>query len=119
MELSAGEGARGRAFVEALSRSIGAPVAAATGLIGNASLGGDWELDTPITSDCRSPASHKGGSGGVQFCPGSFTIYCTVTITGVPGNETGTYYLVDDTTGNTIVGPIIIPNLDNGARSTL
>ena len=63
-----GEGVHGRAFVEALSRSIGAPVAAATGAVGSASLGGRWELDTPITSQYCSPACHCDGSGGVQRC---------------------------------------------------
>jgi hypothetical protein len=37
-----GEGGRG--FVDALSRAAGAPVAAATNLIGSPSLGGRWEL---------------------------------------------------------------------------
>ncbi|MRW94010.1 DUF4347 domain-containing protein [Duganella sp. FT80W] len=38
------KGAAGRAFVAALSRALGVPVAAATGLIGAAALGGSWTL---------------------------------------------------------------------------
>jgi hypothetical protein len=40
-----GEGASGRAFVDALSRASGAPVAAAAGLVGAAAKGGSWELE--------------------------------------------------------------------------
>jgi hypothetical protein len=40
-----GKGDAGRAFVEALSEGIGAPVAAASGPLGDADLGGDWRLD--------------------------------------------------------------------------
>ncbi len=63
----AGEGVRGRAFVGALSRAIGAPVAAATGLVGSALLGGNWELDTrshefvarpPLTNAGAAEYSH-------------------------------------------------------------
>ena len=41
----AGQGARGDAFVNALARAIGAPVAAASGLVGSAAKGGSWGLD--------------------------------------------------------------------------
>src|SRR5205823_4765109 len=41
-----GQGGRGAAFVDALAGATGAGVAAAGGLVGAASRGGRWELDT-------------------------------------------------------------------------
>ena len=42
---NAGQGKSGRALVDAVSRVTGAPVGAATGLVGSAALGGEWELE--------------------------------------------------------------------------
>src|SRR5262249_40775088 len=39
------DGPHGRRFVEALSRAVGSPVAAASELLGAARLGGTWHLD--------------------------------------------------------------------------
>src|SRR5690348_16680678 len=55
-----GRGARGARFIDALSHSTGALVAASTGMVGAAAKGGSWDLDTrlgaaiappPLTSD--------------------------------------------------------------------
>jgi collagen type VII alpha len=62
----AGEGVRGRAFVEALSRAIGAPVAAATGLVGSASLGGNWQLDTRSHGFAARPPLTNAGAAEYQ-----------------------------------------------------
>ena len=50
-----GEGARGAAFVAALSRATGAEVAAATGLVGSSELGGRWALDISTAVDAPLP----------------------------------------------------------------
>jgi collagen type VII alpha len=56
-----GEGERGRAFVDALSRAAGAPVAAARGLVGAAALGGGWELETQsLRATVRPPLTPSG-----------------------------------------------------------
>ena len=40
------QGPRGAAFIDSLTRIVGVPVSAATGLVGAAWLGGRWELDS-------------------------------------------------------------------------
>ena len=40
-----GQGARGKAFVEALAHATGVPVAASSNPVGSADLGGGWDLD--------------------------------------------------------------------------
>ena len=109
-----GEGVHGRAFVEALSRSIGAPVAAATGAVGSASLGGRWELDTPSPHNtARPPVTATGATEYSGVLASAFV--ANFTITGISRNKSGTYALVDFSTDTpTIVGLITIPNLNEG-----
>ncbi|HXE05027.1 MAG TPA: DUF4347 domain-containing protein, partial [Bryobacteraceae bacterium] len=58
-----GEGACGRAFVNALSSATGAAVAASANLIGSAALGANWELDgahDPAPLTAKGVATYAG-----------------------------------------------------------
>ena len=90
----AGEGVRGRAFVGALSRAIGAPVAAATGLVGSASFGGNWELDTRSHELVARPPLTNAGAAEYSYVLALQLFSATVSIEGNPQNESGTYYSV-------------------------
>ena len=62
----AGEGTRGRALVDALHRVTGAPVGAATHLVGAAALGGGWELEHAVSSLLDSTAAFdRGGRSAI------------------------------------------------------
>src|ERR1041385_802210 len=49
------QGSRGERFIEALCWATGAPVAAASGLIGAAGIGGSWELDARLGATIAPP----------------------------------------------------------------
>ena len=58
-------GAAGTAFIEALARATGADVAASTGRIGAAALGGTWDLAAFAAPRAGKAAAHCGGDGCV------------------------------------------------------
>ncbi|WGD54678.1 Ig-like domain-containing protein [Bradyrhizobium sp. CB1650] len=58
---NAARGERGATFVDALARATGVEVLAATGLVGAAALGGDWELRARSgASEARAPLTAHG-----------------------------------------------------------
>ncbi|MBZ9743523.1 DUF4347 domain-containing protein, partial [Mesorhizobium sp. CO1-1-4] len=94
----AGEGARGRAFVDALARVTGAPVAAASGLVGSAAKGGSWELD-----DARGMARVPLTKAGVTSYSGVMALnYVTVKIP-ADADSGGFYYIVSRINGQSVV----------------
>src|SRR5436190_10282568 len=50
-----GKGVAGERFVAAIEHATGASVGAATGLVGAAKLGGNWELDTRLSAAAARP----------------------------------------------------------------
>ena len=108
-----GEGAGGRAFVRELSQIVGAPVAAATGLVGSALLGGNWELDTRSHEFVARPPLTN--TGAAEYNHVLILNLATVTIVAGNGNTIGVYYLVQD---GIIIGIISLPNLAAGADAT-
>ena len=71
-----GEGARGRVFVEALSRAAGAPVAASKGLVGAAEKGGSWELEIGSGALVTHAPLTAVGRGELHGCNGSEFYQC-------------------------------------------
>src|SRR5262249_35807592 len=71
----AGEGERGAAFVSRLAQATGATVAAATGLVGAAALGGRWALDA-AEDEAQPPLTPEGQAryGGVMLTVNSASI---------------------------------------------
>jgi hypothetical protein len=104
-----GAGAAGRGFVDALSRAARAPVAAATGLIGSRTLGGDWKLRVRTGHAAAQPPLTR---EGIMSYAAVFAVI-EVTVRGVLpiGNATGnvTYFILD-TAKSAIVGQVILPN---------
>ena len=83
-----GEGARGRAFVRALSHAIGTPVAAATGRVGAAGLGGEWVLKAHSDAGLfASPLTQP----GIASYTGTLATSGTITATGTPITIYGTF----------------------------
>jgi hypothetical protein len=97
-------GPAGAAFIAGLARASGADIAAATGRVGAAALGGGWELATtaqpPLTA-----------AGRVNYTGVLAAFEITVTGTLPTGNTTGTvtHFIIDKATG-TIVSQIILPD---------
>ncbi len=101
----AGEGARGRAFVDALSLATGATVAAATGLVGAAALGGTWELEAwTRRAVVRPPLTDAGVAGyaGVLATITSSGPADQIIIYGTyaAGTAAGTYFITANIGGN-------------------
>ncbi len=65
-------GAVGAAFIEALAQATGADVAAATGRVGAAALGGTWDLAAFAHRAPARAAAHCGGDGGVRGSAGYY-----------------------------------------------
>src|SRR3954452_8279703 len=61
-----GQGARGERFVESLCWATGAPVAAATGVVGAAGIGGSWELDARLGITIAPPPLTAAGIAAYQ-----------------------------------------------------
>jgi autotransporter passenger strand-loop-strand repeat protein len=80
-------GERGGAFVKRLGEAAGAPVAAATGLVGNISFGGAWQLDrADYPFDIGAPLT----ASGIDAYQGLMTTY---TWTGSQGGNWDSNFL--------------------------
>ena len=114
----AGEGTRGRALVDALHRVTGAPVGAATHLVGAAALGGGWELNTLSRrgSIVRPPLTEVGVAQYAGLCAVGAIGAAEVSVDNyikVVWNETspaGTYFIVaNDKGAQKVIGEFEIP----------
>ena len=114
----AGEGTRGRALVDALHRVTGAPVGAATHLVGAAALGGGWELNTLFRrgSIVRPPLTDVGVAQYAGLCTVGAIGAAEVSVDNyikVVWNETspvGTYFIVaNDKGAQKVIGEFEIP----------
>jgi hypothetical protein len=115
---NAGEGTRGRALVDALSRATGASVGAPTGPVGAAALGGSWELE--VLSDCapmiQPPLTAAGITQYAGICsegPKGATGALVDNYIKVVWEETSaadTYFIVaNDTGAQKVIGRFEIP----------
>ncbi|MEH2560847.1 hypothetical protein V1289_000474 [Bradyrhizobium sp. AZCC 2289] len=112
-----GQGARGSAFVAALSRTTGVDVAAATDLVGATVLGGHWALATEYSSISTCPpltadgiASYAGVMNTITFDLGVTTFNYTVgTPTVIAPSATFT-----DQGGNKFAGSTLVVSLPAG-----
>ena len=101
----AAAGDEGAAFIDALARSIGVPVAASAGRVGAAAHGGSWTLDARANGPVLPPLT----PGGIAAYPGVLaTFFATVFTDFYPG--TG----VDDTFFVTATQQIQAADLFNG-----
>jgi hypothetical protein len=118
---NAGEGTRGRALVDALSRVTGAPVRAATHLVGAAAIGGRWELNTLSHrgSTVRPPLTDVGVAQYAGLCAvgpigaEGVSVAVEIAVTGtLPIGNTSknvTYFIIDNTK-KAIVGHVVLPD---------
>ena len=67
-----GEGRIGAAFIDALARTTGARVSAASGRIGAAVQGGSWGLDRERGHDAGTGAAHRTWSSYLRGCDDDF-----------------------------------------------
>jgi hypothetical protein len=109
-------GAVGEAFMDGLARVAGAAVAGATAPVGQAALGGTWELAAHAGAAAPQPPITAGGMaiyGGVLAAD-------EIVITGsIPnGNTTNIvrFYVVDTSSG-TVVGQVVLPDAANEFHS--
>ena len=97
-------GPAGAAFIAGLARASGADIAAATGRVGAAALGGGWEL----SAAAQPPLTAAGAARYAGILATSELV-----VTGrLPEGETTksiTYFILD-TSRNTIVGQVILPD---------
>jgi hypothetical protein len=110
-----GEGARGRAFVDALSRATGAHVAAAAKLVGSPGLGGCWELEGQRRDAIPQPLT----DAGVAAYAGVFAVTLASTGRGERlgivgswpvGTPAGTYFIVLNYNDSLeVIGKFIVP----------
>ena len=107
----AGAGAAGTDFVDALARAAGAPVAAATDLVGSPTLGGRWKLTRNTAA--RAPLTEEGIMGYAAVLAAIEITISGLIPTGMTGGST-TYFVVDRDHG-TIVGNLNLPNIANNA----
>lgn len=106
---NAGAGAAGTDFVDALARAAGAPVAAATDLVGSPTLGGRWKLTRDTAA--RPPLTEEGIMGYAAVLAAIEITVSGLIPTGMTGGST-TYFVVDRDHG-TIVGNLNLPNMAN------
>lgn len=105
---NAGTGAAGTAFINALSRAVATPVAAADDLVGSSAFGGDWKLNVRTSKAAMRPPLTEVGMG---IYAGILIAEVMVTGTLPVGAMGGavTYYIVD-IERKTIVGQVILPS---------
>jgi hypothetical protein len=110
-----GEGARGRCFVDALSRVTGAPVLAAAHLVGSPALGGRWDLSHRAPT-VRPPLTDGGIEQYAGICatgPSGATGVLDDNYIRVVWDETspaGTYFIVaNDKGAQKVIGEFEIP----------
>ncbi|WP_246682684.1 DUF4347 domain-containing protein [Mesorhizobium sp. B3-2-1] len=105
---AAGAAEAGTNFIDALSRSVGAPVAAADDLVGSPALGGDWKLNIRTSKAATRPPLTEVGMG---IYAGILIAEVMVTGTLPVGNMGGpvTYFIVD-TDQKAIVGQVVLPD---------
>ncbi|UVK46587.1 DUF4347 domain-containing protein [Mesorhizobium sp. AR07] len=111
-----GVGAAGPCFADGLSRATRASVAAATGLIGSRTLGGDWKLRVRTGHAAALPPLTKEG----MMSYAAVLAAIEVTVTGILpiGNTTGNVnYFILDTAKSAIVGQIVLPNAAKHSQS--
>jgi hypothetical protein len=111
-----GEGARGRSFVDALSRATGSPVAAATDLVGSPGLVGRWELEARPPHATVPPPLTDAGLAGYA---GVFSVNLISTGAGERhaifgrwpvDTAAGTYFIVLNNSGTLqAIGQFIVP----------
>jgi hypothetical protein len=111
---NAGAGAAGTNFIDALSRAVAAPVAAADDLVGSPALGGRWELKLRTEDAAAQPPLTPGGI--MNYAAVLAAIEITVSGLTPNGSTAGstTYFVVDRDHG-AIVGNINLPNMANRA----
>jgi hypothetical protein len=106
-----GRGAAGEAFVLALAEAAGAEVAAASGRVGAGALGATWALSGRGPA-ARPPLTETGAARYAGILATSELV-----VTGrLPEGETTksiTYFILD-TSRNTIVGQVILPDTARG-----
>ncbi|MBZ9749232.1 DUF4347 domain-containing protein [Mesorhizobium sp. CO1-1-7] len=113
---NAGGGAAGTNFVDALSRTAGAPAAAADDLVGSSAFGGDWKLNVRTSKAATRPPLTRGGMmnyAAVLAVPLTSTGQgerLTIFGTWPAGTVAGTYFIVlnDGRTLN-VIGQFIVP----------
>ncbi|MER8856014.1 DUF4347 domain-containing protein [Mesorhizobium australicum] len=105
---AAGAAAAGTNFIDALSRAVEAPVAAADDLVGSPALGGDWKLNVRTSKAATRPPLTEVGMG---IYAGILIAEVMVTGTLPVGNMGGpvTHYIVD-TDRKAIVGQVVLPS---------
>jgi hypothetical protein len=111
-----GATAAGADFVERLAQATGAPVAAAAGRIGAARSGGSWQLT--VRSARAMPQPPLTDAAIASYAGVLAVVEITVTGTLPSGNTTGTVtYFIVDTTTNTLVGQVLLPDAANQNNS--
>ncbi|TPL78784.1 DUF4347 domain-containing protein [Mesorhizobium sp. B2-3-14] len=111
---NAGAGAAGMNFIDALSRTVAAPVAAANDLVGSPALGGDWKLNIQTKNAAAQPPLTRGGIMSYAAVLAAIEITVSGLVpSGLAAGST-TYFVVDRDHGS-IVGNINLPNMANRA----
>jgi hypothetical protein len=99
-----------KSFIDQLERFVDCRVRAATGLIGAESLGGTWQL-AEQSENLRGPEPPLTAAGR-EIYPGVFSAFEIIVsghIKRGPTTRTVTYFVLD-TSNNTIVGNIVLPD---------
>lgn len=111
---NAGAGVTGTNFIDALSRAVAAPVAAANDLVGSPALGGDWKLNIQTMDAAARPPLTRGGIMSYAAVLAAIEITVSGLVpSGLAAGST-TYFVVDRDHGS-IVGNINLPNMANRA----
>ncbi|MBZ9674074.1 DUF4347 domain-containing protein [Mesorhizobium sp. ES1-3] len=112
----AGAAETGINFIDALSRPVGAPVAAADDLVGSPALGGDWKLNVRTSKAATRPPLTL---GGIMNYAAVLAVPLTSTGQGErltifgrwpAGTAAGTYFIVLNDGGTlNVIGQFIVP----------